>query len=79
MKKGLYTCLLACLSFLILLLSACGSLPSDRNGATPTPTGQAVIPTPGQSDQYLVYRYKDAANAWHLQRYNTRTGQKIDI
>lgn len=78
-KKTVYRGLLPCLSLLLLLLTACGSFPSGGNGASPTPTVQAATPTPVRSDQYLVSTYKDAANAWHLQRYNTRTGQKTDI
>ncbi len=82
MKKTLYLSLLSYLSFLILLallLTACGSFPPTGNGATPTPTEQTATPTPVHADQYLIYVYKDAANVWHLQRYNTRTGQKTDI
>lgn len=65
---------------LVLLLTACGSLPPTGNGAIPTlaPTQQTATPTPGHTDQYLIYVYKDAG-AWHLQRYNTRTGQKTEI
>ena len=81
-KKTFYPGLLSFLNLLvllILLLTACGTSPSPGSGATLTPTEREFTSTPGHADQYLVYVLKDYANTWHLQRYNTRTGQKTDI